>query len=147
MYADLRAMGWSGADAFYAVYRDTYSTYPKREINKIIKRLDENPAIVSRMNIKEENINNRQELSSKELAYETSKEKILSDLIISRSKVKKNSKEWIDITKMIADYSKIKQDDIKTEQPIMYHLPVHYPKNCKDCIIGKNMRGEVKKNE
>lgn len=139
MYADLRARGWEKADAFYAVYRDLYDKYPKKEVDKIIKEMEHTPAIIRRMDDKKEMPGAC--LGDAELAKETSKEKILSDLVIARRKMKEGTKEWADTTKMIGDYARIKQDDIKTdEQPIRYFLPVKYPTSCDKCLLKDKKR-------
>lgn len=140
MYADLRRAGWDKADAFYAAFRHLYGTYPKRDQAKVMARLENDPKIKARM----AGSTGEKEISLEELAKETSKEKILSDLVMARKRMREGTKEWAETTKMIADYAKIKQDDIKTdEQPIRYFLPVHYPTSCKDCLVYQN--GKQKK--
>lgn len=133
IYADLRGAGWGKSDAFYAAYRHIFAGYTIKQQNEFAKKLENDPAIqkrISKFRGDDENI------SPEELSKETSKEKILSDLVIARRRMREGTKEWADITKMIADYSKIKQDDIKTdEQPIRYYLPVRYPTSCKDCLL------------
>lgn len=133
MYADLRRAGWDKGDAFYAAYHNIYSGYKLSDQRQIIAKIESDTAIAARISGMK---NGEKKISGEELAMETSKEKILSDLIIARKSMKPGSKEWGEYTKMIADYSKIKQDEIKTDdKPIRYLLPVHYPKSCKDCLI------------
>lgn len=138
MYADLRRAGWDKSDAFYAAFHDSYDEYPtKSQQMKLLKALEGDPVIQERISkvVKDDN----GMIPLEELAKETSKEKILSDLVVARSRLKTGTKEWIDVTSKIADYAKIKQDEIKTdEQPIRYHLPVRYPRTCKDCLIYQN---------
>lgn len=135
MYADLRHMGWTKQDAFYVSYHHVYGSMSITQQNRIATKIESNPYIKARI----DNIRDKTMLSPDEIAKETSKEKLLSDLLLARSRTKSGSKEWIDITAKIADYAKIKQDDIKTDdQPIRYHLPVHYPRTCKDCLIYQN---------
>ncbi len=142
MYADLRAAGWDKPDAFYAAYRDSFSSYPKREVDKIIKRIEADPKIQERMSPPTDSAPT---LETADLARETSKEKILTDLVIARRRMKEGTKEWAELTKMIGDYAKIKQDEIRIEEePVRYYLPVSMPTSCKDCIIGMNKRGEIK---
>lgn len=139
IYADLRRSGWTKGDAFYAAYRDYYSGYTKKQQTALINQLEDAPGVKARINSKTTN-----SLSTKELAKETSKEKVLSDLVLAKKRLKEGTKEWIDLTKMIADYTKIKQDDIKVdEQPIRYFIPEKYPRNCDECLVGKKM---IKKN-
>ena len=145
MYADLRSCGWDKYDAFYAAYRDNYVTCTKTEIDKVTRKMDKDPCISRRIK-KNPEPSSGGLISAAELARETSKEKILSDLVIARKKMGEGTKEWSEITKMIGDYAKIKQDNIKTdEEPIKYFLPANMPTSCKDCIIGMNERGEIDK--
>lgn len=136
MYADLRKVGWDKADAFYAAFHDIYSSYSLRDQKKLMTHFDSDEHIIARINGKGDK---KSVLPLDVIAKETSKEKILSDLLLARSKLKQGSKEWIDITSRIADYAKIKQDEIKTEeQPIRYLLPVRYPTSCKNCLLNQN---------
>lgn len=136
IYADLRRIGWDKSDAFYVSFRHLYGTYTKSQQTQVMNSLENDPDIKARIaGFKE----GKDVIPLDELAKATSKEKILSDLLIARKRTREGTKEWNDLTKMIADYAKIKQDDIKTdEQPIRYHLPVHYPRSCKDCLIYQN---------
>lgn len=141
MYADLRHVGWDKADAFYAAFHNLYSDYPKRDQMKVMSKLESNAAIKKRIAGLDKD---ETKISNEELALETSKEKILSDLILARKTMKVGTKEWIDITAKIADYTKIKQDEIKTdERRILYHLPARYATRCEDCLVYQN--GKQKK--
>lgn len=144
MYADLRKIGWDKSDAFYAAFRNLYYSYPRSEQNALMRQLENDPKIKARIEGKKQE---EERIPLDDLAKETSKEKILSDLLIARRRTKEGTKEWNDLTKMIADYAKIKQDDIKTdEQPIRYFLPVNYPRSCKDCLIFQNKERKGKEN-
>lgn len=133
VYADLRRIGWAKSDAFYVAFGRLYRSYTMVQQRKLLNEYETKPSIVARIN---NSIDTGGTIPLDELAKETSKEKILSDLLVARKRYKSGSKEWTDLTKAIADYAKIKQDDIKTdEQPIRYFLPVHYPTRCQDCLI------------
>lgn len=139
VYADLRRMGWEKSDAFYVAFGRIYRTYTMAQQRKLMNEYEGNPSIVARINAKGDAGTGTMPLD--ELAKETSKEKILSDLLIARTRYKSGTKEWTDLTKAIADYAKIKQDDIKTdERPIRYFLPAHYPTKCQDCLIYQNKK-------
>lgn len=139
IYADLRRMGWEKSDAFYAAFGRIYRSYSMAQQRKLMNEYESMPSIVARMNGKGEMGSGTMPLD--ELAKQTSKEKILSDLLVARTRYKSGTKEWTDLTKAIADYAKIKQDDIKTdERPIRYYLPVHYPTKCKDCLVYLNKK-------
>lgn len=147
IYADLRSKGWSEADAFYAAYRDNYSHLPKGQQRMIMKKLENDKGVQKRMNGETASGPDESKiLPFEEIARETSKEKILSDLVMARKGSAEGSKEWSDLTKMIADIAKVKQDEIKTdEEQIKYFLPVHYPTSCKDCLIMLNNNKNGKK--
>ena len=83
----------------------------------------------------------KEELTPEELAKATSKEKILSDLVIAQRRQKQGSPDWLKTTALIADYNKIKQDDIQVEDTtVHFYLPKNYPTSCKDCLLRKNGR-------
>lgn len=130
VYADLRRAGWNKSDAFYAAYWHIYSDYPMITQKQFLKHVEDDPNIKARIN------DSDNKLSRTELTNETSKEKVLTDLVLAKRRTREGSKEWIDLTKMIADYTKIKQDDIKMDDtPIRYYLPVKYPRRCDECLI------------
>lgn len=140
MYADLRKVGWDKADAFYAAFHHLYSNYTMKDQRKLMASFENDPNIKDRMVDADPN---KDIIPLDELAKATSKEKILSDLLKARKRTKEGTKEWNDLTKMIADYAKIKQDEIKTdEQPIRYLLPVRYPTSCKNCLINQNKKNK-----
>ena len=140
IYADLRRCGWNEADAFYAAYRDSYARLPKGQQRTVIKRIEDDNGVQRRINGDNANKDEKIKiLPTAEIAKATSKEKILSDLLMARKGTAEGSKEWSDLTKMIADIAKVKQDEIKVDdEPIKYFLPAHYPTSCKDCLLALN---------
>lgn len=87
----------------------------------------------------------KEELTPEELAKATSKEKILSDLVIAQRRQKQGSPDWLKTTSLIADYNKIKQDDIQVEDTTChFYLPLNYPNRCEDCLIFKNGKSKLK---
>lgn len=143
IYADLRSVGWEKSDAFYAAFHHVYSGYRMTDQKKMMNTLEADKSIKARIN---RTADTEEVISAKDLAKETSKEKILSDLVVARRRMREGTKEWAETTKMIADYAKIKQDEIKTdEQPIRYFLPVNYPRSCADCLISQNEKKKKKK--
>lgn len=136
MYADLRRAGWNKSDAFYVSFGRLYSTYSRPQQQKLMTSYENSDAIVARITGSKD-----EEINLAELNKETSKEKILSDLVKARKRYKSGSKEWTDMTKAIAEYAKIKQDDIKVdEKPMQYFIPVHYPTRCEECLIYQNKK-------
>ena len=138
MYADLRRLNWDKADAFYAAFHHLYSDYPLRSQKELMSHLESGPCIKDRISGADQG---KDIIPLDELAKATSKEKILSDLLKARKRTREGTKEWNDLTKMIADYAKIKQDEIKTdERPIRYYIPVRYPTSCKNCLVVLNKK-------
>ena len=79
------------------------------------------------------------ELSPEELAKATSKEQILTDLVIARRRMKEGTKEWTEQTRLIAEYARIKQDELQTEDStVHFFLPCDFPTGKNDCVLFKN---------
>jgi hypothetical protein len=144
IYADLRAVGWSKTDAWKIVFRDSsdkWLKWTKEKLEAEMKRLESLESVQKRI---KEARGKDEELTPEELAKEVSKEKILTDLVLSRRKQRQGSKEWQDTTKMIAEYAKIKQDDIQVEDTtVHFYLPANYPKSCYECMLFKNGIAEI----
>lgn len=149
IYADLRATGWDRKDAWMIAFNGTGSTWTKDALEKEMAHLESLESVQKRIEeVKGAGTVDKEELTPEELARATSKEKILTDLVLTQSRQKKGTKEWQETTKMIAEYSRIKQDDIQTEDTtIHYHLPVNYPNRCSDCLLFKSGKAEILKNK
>lgn len=139
-YAAMRAAGIGINDAWNLTFQNAGLTWDKNRLKAEQQKLESLEGVQNFIaDTKKENGGGSGEISADELAKATSKEKILSDLLKARNLTKPSSKEWIDITSKIADYARIKQDEIKEEDTtIHYYLPVNYPKTCKDCLIWQN---------
>lgn len=72
-------------------------------------------------------------VSDEDIASELSKENQLRKLIAARKKYdgKEGCKEWIDLTKMIADITQIKKDEIKEDTTTHFYLPI----SCNNCSL------------
>lgn len=141
-YAAMRAAGIGINDAWNLTFQNAGLTWDKNRLKaeqQKLESLDGVQQFIAELKKERENKSQIDEISADDLAKATSKEKILSDLLKARNLTKPSSKEWIDITSKIADYARIKQDEIKEEDTtIHYYLPVNYPKTCKDCLIWQN---------
>lgn len=141
-YAAMRAAGIGINDAWNLTFQNAGLTWDKNRLKAEQQKLESLDGVQKFIeDIKKENEGSGEtnEISADDLAKATSKEKILSDLLKARALTKPSSKEWIDITAKIADYARIKQDEIKEEDTtIHYYLPVNYPKTCKECLIWQN---------
>lgn len=141
-YAAMRAAGIGINDAWNLTFQNAGLTWDKNRLKaeqQKLESLDGVQKFIEEIKKENEEKGDASEISTDELAKATSKEAILSDLLKARKFVKPNSKEWLDMTAKIADYARIKQDEIKEEDTtIHYYLPVNYPKTCKDCLIWQN---------
>ena len=141
-YAAMRAAGIGINDAWNLTFQNAGLTWDKNRLKAEQQKLENLEGVqlfISELKKERENKSQIEEISADDLAKATSKEAILSDLLKARKFVKQNSKEWLDMTAKIADYARIKQDEIKEEDTtIHYYLPVNYPKTCKDCLIWQN---------
>ena len=141
-YAAMRAAGIGINDAWNLTFQNAGLTWDKNRLKAEQQKLENLEGVqlfISELKKERENKSQIEEISADDLAKATSREAILSDLLKARKLVKQNSKEWLDMTAKIADYARIKQDEIKEEDTtIHYYLPVNYPKTCKDCLIWQN---------
>lgn len=142
IYASLRGSGMPMRDCWAISFQGEGFNWTKdvleREMNKLesLESVQKRIAEVQGKRVKNEDA---EELSSEELAKATSKEQILKDLVLAQRKAKYGSPEWLKIVASIADYNKIKQDEIDTESTTChFYLPVDYPSDCQSCLIFKN---------
>lgn len=151
IYADLRAAGNAMRDSWAIAFQGKGFNWPKdtleREMNKL-ESLESVQKRIAEVQGKKAKNENSDELTQEELIKATSKEEILRNLVIAQRKQKFGSPEWQKTTAMIADYSKIKQDEIDTENNVVhYYIPLSMPRCCEDCIIFKNGQATFQKNK
>ena len=145
VYADLRAAGWSMRDAWSVAFNGEGLNWDKAELEREMNKLESLASVQKRMSdLKGQNQSDT--ISQEELIKATSKEEILRNLVIAQRKQKFGSPDWQKTTAMIADYSKIKQDEIDTENnTVLYYLPVSYPRTCADCLLFHNGKADFQK--
>lgn len=141
--ADLISCGWSAETAFRLVYRVGASWLPeavKKEAKTVSSkegvrmRLKENRARVTEADKAkvEESKPVNAEGQDKAILETVSKENMLLDLVKARSKMVVGSKDWLDVNKMIADLTRMKQDEVKTEDTtVHFFLPI----KCHQCSL------------
>ena len=142
IYADLRACGWTMRNAWMVAVNGQGTNWTKDMLEKEMNRLESLESVQKRIaEVTGARSSEKEELTPEELAKATSKEKILSDLVIAQRRQKQGSPDWLKTTALIADYNKIKQDDIQVEDTtVHFYLPKNYPTSCKDCLLRKNGR-------
>lgn len=149
IYASLRGSGMPMRDCWAISFQGEGFNWTKdvleREMNKL-ESLESVQKRIAEVQGKKAKNENSDELTQEELIKATSKEEILRNLVIAQRKQKFGSPEWQKTTAMIADYSKIKQDEIDTENNVIhYFIPLSMPRCCEDCIIFKNGQATFQK--
>jgi hypothetical protein len=130
IYASLRGSGMSMRDSWAIAFQGHGLIWSKevleREMNKLEALSSVQARIAEVQGVKEQH--NSEDMTAEELAEATSKETILKNLVIAQRRQKLGSTEWQKTTAMIADYNKIKQDELDTQDnTIHFFLPVRYP--------------------
>lgn len=150
IYASLRGSGMSVRDSWAIAFQgEGIGVWEKSFLENEMNLLEAQESVQKRIaevqgkKVKNEN---SEELTAEELAKATSKEQILKDLVLAQRKAKYGSPEWLKIVASIADYNKIKQDEIDTENNVVhYYIPLSMPRCCEDCIIFKNGQADFQK--
>lgn len=149
IYADLRAAGNAMRDSWAIAFQGYGFNWPKETLEREMNKLESLESVqkrIAEVQGKKAKNENSDELTQEELIKATSKEEILRNLVIAQRKQKFGSPEWQKTTAMIADYSKIKQDEIDTENNVVhYYIPLSMPRCCEDCIIFKNGQATFQK--
>lgn len=149
IYASLRGSGMSMRDSWAIAFQGYGFNWPKGEFERELNKLESLESVqnkIAEVQGKKAKSENSDELTQEELIKATSKEEILRNLVIAQRKQKFGSTEWQKTTAMIADYSKIKQDEIDTENNVIhYYIPLSMPRCCEDCVIFKNGQATFQK--
>lgn len=149
IYASLRGSGMSIRDSWAISFQGEGFNWPKDTLEREMNILESQESVqkrIAEVQGKKAKNENSDELTQEELIKATSKEEILRNLVIAQRKQKFGSPEWQKTTAMIADYSKIKQDEIDTENnTVLFYLPVSYPRTCSDCLLFKNGQADFQK--
>lgn len=149
IYADLRAAGNAMRDSWAIAFQGYGFNWPKETLEREMNKLESLESVqkrIAEVQGKKAKNENSDELTQEELIKATSKEEILRNLVIAQRKQTFGSPEWQKTTAMIADYSKIKQDEIDTKNNVVhYYIPLSMPRCCEDCIIFKNGQATFQK--
>lgn len=149
IYASLRGSGMPIRDCWAISFQGEGFNWPKDTLEREMNILESQESVqkrIAEVQGKKAKNENADELSPEELAKATSKEQILKDLVLAQRKAKYGSPEWLKIVASIADYNKIKQDEIDTESnTVLFYLPVSYPRTCSDCLLFKNGQADFQK--
>lgn len=142
-FADLVAVGWEPSDAYIVAFHKG-STWIKKALKDTVEKMLQEEAIQNRIAETRKVLSERQKEAVKQTAKKErnavvdtamSKEQMLYDLQTAKLGMQIGSKEWLDTNKLIVDVTRMKQDEVQQEDnTICYHLPVHYPTGCQDCL-------------
>ena len=148
-FADLIAAGWDTADAFFltmqkgetwttaAVNKATREILARVDVKRRIKELrkgDLNEMAKDAVKGREEQVS-----TDDDVMKQLSKENMLRDLYLARKKMVVGSKDWLDTNKMIADITRMKQEEVKTEDnTVHFYLPL----TCNKCSLYNNHKKE-----
>lgn len=142
IYASLRGSGMPIRDSWAIAFQGEGLNWEKSFLEGEMNKLEAQESVqkrIAEVQGKKAKNENSEELTAEELAKATSKEQILKDLVLAQRKAKYGSPEWLKIVASIADYNKIKQDEIDTENNVChFYLPVDYPHGKNDCLLFKN---------
>ena len=149
IYASLRGSGMSARDSWAIAFQGEGFNWPKDTLEREMNILESQESVqkrIAEVQGKKAKNENSEELTAEELAKATSKEQILKDLVLAQRKAKYGSPEWLKIVVSIADYNKIKQEEIDTESSVIhYYLPLSLPRTCSECILFKNGQADFQK--
>lgn len=144
-FCDLVLAGWSKEDAyaFSGLWNSTYSTLMNiQDMNHLLR---EDAGVVSYIDSRVKELENlkrkaqkaviqseKKELTEQDMTTQLSKEAQLKELLTAKQLHPVGSKEWLDIKKMIADISRVKQDDIQDEEDVVHF---YVPLQCHNCSL------------
>ena len=155
VFCDLILSGWEKEDAyaFSGLWNPTYSTLMNiQDMNHLLKedagvveyieaKVKEQEALKKKAKKAIEQAE-KQELTEIDMATELSKEAQLKELLSAKALHPVGSKEWLDIKKMIADISRVKQDDIQDEEDVVHF---YVPIQCHNCSLYLAQKAKNKK--
>ena len=145
VFCDLVVAGWDKEDAyaFSGLWNSTYSTIMNiQDMNRLFV---DDKGNIEYIDIKTKEMEAKKKKAKKEaeeaeikalpeidMATELSKEAQLKELLVAKSLHPVGSKEWLDVKKMIAEISRVKQDDIQEEEDIVHF---YVPIQCHNCSL------------
>lgn len=150
VFCELLGSGWDSKDAYMAAFHKG-TTLDSGYLEGLISKLLDKPEILEQAGLAKEEKKAKKVQKTKEKVEEggfsvdnVSKEKMLRELFEAKEGMDVGSKEWLDTQKMIADITRMKQDEVKTEDTtIHYFLPI----KCPECPLFIKNGGKSKQNE
>lgn len=147
-FCDLVLAGWEKEDAyaFSGLWNSTYSTLMNiQDMNHLLKedigvvsyidtRVKEQEALKKKAKKAAEQAEklSSPDITEEDMANALSKETQLKELLVAKNTYTVGSKEWLDVKKMIADLTRIKQDDIQDDDDVVHF---YVPIQCHSCSL------------
>lgn len=145
-FADLVSLGWEPADAYVVAFRKG-STWVRKALRDEVEKLLALEPVKERIAANKRVLTERQKAAVRQTANKEraavvdtamSKEQMLYDLQTAVATMQVGSKEWLDTKKLIVDVTRMKQDEVQTDNNTIHHfLPVLYPTGCQDCLYSR----------
>lgn len=141
-FADLIAAGWDTADAFFFAIQEG-ETWTMAAVEKAAREILARTTVKKRIRelrkgdlneMAKETIKGKEQpqMNDDDVMKQLSKENMLRDLFIARKKMVAGSKDWLETNKMIADITRMKQEEVKTEDnTVHFYLPL----TCNKCSL------------
>lgn len=157
VFCELVLAGWEKEDAyaFSGLWNPTYSTLMNiQDMNHLLKedvgvvnyidmRVKEQEALkkkAKRAAAEEEKV--KTEIAEIDMTTELSKEMQLKELLVAKQKFAVGSKEWLDVKKMIAEITRVKQDEMKDEEDVVHF---YVPIQCHNCSLYIAQKAKMEK--
>lgn len=135
-FIDLVACGWDLQDAYLLTMDEGYEWTANaidtaaRELKARLEAKKRVSDIRASFTPKETKTRSNDE--DEDITKALSKEAMLRDLYLARKKMTPGSKDWLDTNKMIADITRMKQEEIKTEDNTVHFF---LPLTCNKCSL------------
>lgn len=144
-FVDLIHAGWDRKDA-YVLTMQLKASHSASAIDREARELLARLPVKRRLKELKVGVTdvNDEKVVSDDISEAISKEQTLRDLYVARKQYKAGSKEWIELTKMIADITKMKNDEIiKEDNTVHFYLPM----TCSRCRLYADHKEAEKKKE
>lgn len=132
-FIDLVSCGWERRDAYLIAFNayDITKEAVDRRVTELLSRPKSKSRIADNKYFKQ-NKDVEEEAPQCDDDGNISKESFLKELTAAKAKAKSGSKEWLDICKMIADITRMKQEEIvKEDKTVHFYLPL----TCNRCRL------------
>lgn len=143
VFADLLASNWDMVDAYFVAIGNT--TWTKAAVTRAAREIAAKIGVKKRIKeLRRGELNDMAKNASEEpkkddfdVTDALSKEQMLKDLYLARKKMTPGSKDWLDVNKLIADITRMKQEEIKKEENIVHYF---LPLTCEHCALYKKSK-------